>query len=162
MKTGVKIALAATAGISVIVALKNLSDEIKESEEKTQLALKATESKMQSMQALNTATPATSDDFVILPFSPLKWQNLSGGTGDNLENRQRLLAWILANVPQECVFTGLYKPNLTMVIRGYKYATDTDLTKCYIGVMAWSTFSPGVIKTFGIKKGEYFENQIGG
>lgn len=161
MKTGVKIALAATAGISVIVALKNLSDELKASDEKTQAALRATESKIQSMQALNTATStavANTNELVQLPN--IGWQMLSGSTGDTTENKQALLAWILKNVPQQCQFTGLYQPDFTKSMRGYKYATNADLEKCYIGVEVWSIARPGVITTFGIKKGVYFEETI--
>ena len=165
MKPAIKWGIAAVSGIALFAALKKMSDANAEETARTQAELKQTREQIEAMQANNaiaasTATPATSDYFVILPH--LIWQKLSGSTGDNVKNKQALLAWILANVPQECIFTGIYKPDFTKVIRGYKYVTNNDLTKCYIGVIVWSISHPGLIKTFGLKQGEYFENQIGG
>lgn len=161
MNRFIKVGLIAASGIGIAYALNKMSDELEAQKAETQAALKSAETKYNQLQAAaSTATPATSDNFVILPR--LIWQNLSGSTGDTTENKQALLAWILNNVPQECEFTGIYKPDSLRSIRGYKYITDRDLTKCYIGVEEFSIFTPGLITTFGIKKGVYFEEQIGG
>lgn len=167
MKPAVKWGIAAVSGIALFAALKKMSDANAEETARTQAELKQTREQIEALQANNaiaasTATPATSDNFVILPVSPLKWQNLSGSTGDNMTNKQALIAWILNNVPQACQFTGIYQPNMIKSMRGYKYKTDADLTKCYIGVEVWSIFNPSLITTFGINKGVWFEEQIGG
>lgn len=163
MKPAIKWGIAAVSGIALFAALKKMSDANAEETARTQAELKETREQIEALQAYNAAAStavSNTNDLVQLPN--ISWQMLSGSTGDTTENKQALIAWILNNVPQQCQFTGLYQPDFTKSIRGYKYKTNADLEKCYIGIEVWSIARPGVITSFGIKKGVYFEEQIGG
>ena len=162
MNRFVKVGLIAASGIGIAYALNKMSDELEAQKAETQAALKSAETKYNQLQAYNAAaSTAVSNTNELVQLPNISWQMLSGSTGDTTENKQALIAWILNNVPQQCQFTGLYQPDFTKSISGYKYKTNADLEKCYIGVEVWSIARPGVITTFGIKKGIYFEETIG-
>ena len=163
MNRFVKAGLIAASGIGIAYALNKMSDEIEAQKAETQAALKSAETKYNQLQAYNAAaSTAVENTNELVQLPNLTYSMLTGSTGNNVEQRQALLAWILNNVPQQCQFTGLYQPDQTHSIRGYKYKSNLDINKCYIGVEVWSIFKPGLITTFGIKRGEYFEEQIGG